>query len=69
MSNRCYLLQMPSPSKSNSDVALRAYWCARARRFVEPGDIAYDFREYERLTQGPLERGAWGEDSGCFPIG
>lgn len=49
----------------------RAYWCVRARRFIVPSDPAYDQGEYERLTQGPLERGAWGddmEDSGCYRI-
>ena len=60
---------MTPRSQSNAQSVQRAYWCTRARRLVAPGDALYDVREYERLTQGPLERGAWGEDSGCFPIG
>lgn len=71
---RCYLLQMPprSHSQSNTASVLRTYWCSRARRFIAPGDPFYDPAEYERMTQGPLERGAWGDDvdtdSGCFLI-
>lgn len=63
---------MYSRAQSIAEDVRRAYWCARARRFVTPSDPAYDPLEYEKLTQGPLERGDWGDDdmddSGCYRI-
>jgi hypothetical protein len=52
-------------------LARGSYWCPRARRFLQPGDIGYDRAMFEQLTLGPLERGEWGDDahpSGVYTI-
>ncbi len=38
------------------------YWCRTLGRFISPGEPQYKRDVFEELTQGPLERGLFGDD-------
>jgi hypothetical protein len=38
------------------------YWCRASGRFITPDDPKYKRDVFEELTQGPLERGLFGDD-------
>jgi hypothetical protein len=42
------------------------YWCSSSGRFITPDDPQYNQDEFEALTQGPLERGLFGDDEETY---
>lgn len=58
------LLQLFHDKKMERTKTLPAgtYWCRSSGRFITPDDPLYKQDDFDALTQGPLERGLFGDD-------